>query len=113
MNRSPDTEQFDSLRRLLALKRHEQPPPGYFQHFSQDVIIRIREGERGDDASWLTSLLGEAPWLYRFWSFLEARPVLTGTAGAVASALLVAAVVFSQKPDTAQAGQNSVSQNII
>src|SRR5258708_3176945 len=106
MNMTPDSEQFVNLRRLLALKRHEQPPPGYFHQFSSHVMIRIREGEHGEDTDWLTSFFGEAPWLHRMWSFLEAKPLLTGTAGALASALLVAAVVFSEKPDAMQAGQN-------
>ena len=106
MSMTPDTEQFDNLRRLLAIKRHEQPPPGYFKQFSSRILIRIREGERGEEADWLTSLFGEAPWLHRIWSFLEARPVLTGTAGALASALLVAAVVFTEKPEAPQDGQS-------
>ena len=40
---SPDPENFETLRRLLVLKRFEQPPPGYFHHFAPRVIARIKE----------------------------------------------------------------------
>ncbi len=40
-------QNFDELKRLLKLKRHEVPPPGYFNNFSGEVISRIRAGEAG------------------------------------------------------------------
>jgi hypothetical protein len=40
-----DSESFDSLQRLLALKRHETPPPGYFQHLPGKIAWRIERGE--------------------------------------------------------------------
>ena len=44
---------FESLRRLLALKRHEMPPPGYFNNFSSQVVHRIRAGEpEAQPAGW-------------------------------------------------------------
>ncbi len=100
MSMYPDPENFDQLRRLLALKRHEQPPPGYFHHFSGQVIARIRAGERAaPDTAW--GLLWDAPWLQRLWAALEARPVLAGSVGvACCAALLASVVLFDGNTDT-------------
>ena len=40
-----DNENFDELRKLLALKRNEQPPPGYFVYLPGRITSRIRQGE--------------------------------------------------------------------
>jgi hypothetical protein len=59
---------FRDLRRLLALKRHECPPPGYFDRFSAKVVARL-EAQR----------IHEATPLWRRWlSELIERPALTG-----------------------------------
>jgi hypothetical protein len=43
MNKDP--ESFDSLRKLLALKRHEVPPPGFFACLPGKIVTRIERGE--------------------------------------------------------------------
>ncbi|MGD0259435.1 MAG: hypothetical protein ABSD29_06370 [Verrucomicrobiota bacterium] len=91
-----DTENFEQLRRLLALKRHEQPPPGYFKHFSSQVILRIERGERG---TLIDRLLWEAPWLQRIWAALETKPILAGVCGAAVCGLLVTGVICSDRAD--------------
>ncbi len=87
---SQDTENFDSLRRLLAIKRHEIPPPGYYDSFSHEVIVRIKAGERGEDSYGYVWQMG---WLQRLWSAFEARPALAGALGLAMCSLVVFGVV--------------------
>ena len=46
-----DQGDFEALRKLMALKRHEQPPPGYFHLLPSRIITRIENGE-GQDSFW-------------------------------------------------------------
>ena len=99
MSMSQDTENFEQLRRLLALKRHEQPPPGYFNDFSRQVIVRIKAGERGEGGAFLERLLWEAPWLQRIWAALETKPILAGACGVAACGLLLMGVLYPDSAD--------------
>ena len=87
---SQETENFDSLRRLLAIKRHEQPPPGYFHNFSGEVVARIKAGDRGEDAYGYVWQMG---WLQRLWAAFEARPALAGALGLAICSLVVFGVI--------------------
>ena len=90
-----DSQDFEQLRRLLALKRYEQPPPGYFNDFASQVIARIKAGDRAEE-SVLERLFWEAPWLQRFWAAIEAKPVIAGAFGVAVCALLVGGVLYSE-----------------
>ncbi len=78
-NMSENQPNFESLRRLLALKRHETPPPGYFNNFSRQVMARIRAGEAEAPASLSERLFAGMPWLLRWLEGL--RPSRCSRAG--------------------------------
>ena len=48
---SSDQENFEKLQKLLALKRYEQPPPGYFNRLPNQIMARIEAGE-GQSRFW-------------------------------------------------------------
>jgi hypothetical protein len=94
-------ESFDQLRKLLAIKKHEAPPPGYFDRFSGDVVSRIRmeinRARRMDnDAAFRVGL--EAPWLLQLWETLAGKPMFAGAFGAVICSLMLAGIYFTNKP---------------
>jgi len=96
---SQDTQNFEQLRRLLALKRYEQPPPGYFNDFASQVIARIKAGESGNEPITLERILWEAPWFQRLWAALEAKPILAGAFGVAVCGLLITGVMYSDRTD--------------
>jgi hypothetical protein len=93
-----ETEQnFEHLKKLLKLKQHEVPPPGYFHHFSGQVVARIRAGEAakakrhemGD--SWLAGLL----------RIFDTKPGLVGGFATSLCLLLLLTVVFAERAEQA------------
>lgn len=91
---SENENDFDALRRLLALKRHEIPPPGYFENFSGNVIARIRAGDTA----------AELPWLLKFIQWFERRPAMPVTfASSMCLVLLYGIVSIQQTPGMATA----------
>jgi hypothetical protein len=96
MNSEP--ENFEPLRRLLMVKRHEQPPPGFFDDFSRRVILRIKAGEAGDEAVGIGHLLWKTAWLQRFLSALEQKPAVAGAFSLGVCGLLLAGILCSVAP---------------
>ena len=76
-----DPQEFEKLRKLLALKRHELPPPGYFDNFSDRIIGRIENDQGAQSGLWdqLVSLFAARPAIS--WSFSLASVVLLLAAG--------------------------------
>jgi hypothetical protein len=99
---SENENDFEALRRLLALKRHEIPPPGYFENFSSQVIGRIRANER----------VAELPWLLRFLQAFEARPAYpVAFASSLCMLLLFGIVSVQQTPGFSSVAVSSGQQN--
>lgn len=89
----PAPQEFDRLKKLLALKRHETPPPGYFNHFSDKVIARIEAD----------GLFGRRSWRQRLFPEWDAKPVLACAYGLVIMGLLAIGVGVSQSLETEEA----------
>jgi hypothetical protein len=94
---NPEQDDFKRLRQLLLLKRHEQPPPGYFNDFSRQVIDQLVAGRQLEQSSAIERLSWEAPWLQRLWTALETKPALAGAFGVAVCSLLISGVVYSEK----------------
>ncbi len=112
-----NTENFEQLRRLLQLKRYEQPPPRYFNNFSGQVIARIKLAELGEsNVPLMERILRLTSWLQQIWEAFQAKPALISGFGLVVCTLLVAGVFrpvgtgarpMTPTPDTASLGFNS------
>jgi hypothetical protein len=97
---NPSESNFDELKRLLKLKRHEVPPPGYFEQFSAKVLFRIRTGEAGGSHTLAEKLEVEAPWLLRVLQIFETKPGLVGAFATSLCLLLMLGVLASDHPDS-------------
>ena len=90
---------FESLRQLLALKRHEVPPPGYFNSFSRQVLQRIRASHNEPSVNLFEEWFSHAPWLANVLQALDMRPVLAGGFAGTLCMLLFFGIVYTERPD--------------
>ena len=67
---SQNSEEFDRLQKLLALKRREAPPPDFFNEFSHRVLARLED-----------TAAARQSWWRRLWEDFEAKPVLACACG--------------------------------
>lgn len=110
MSMNPESESFQDLRRLLTLKRHEQPPPGYFVHFSAQVIGRIEAGRLRDESEFFELVLGRIPWLKRAWTTLETKPIYAGAFGMAVCGILVSGVIYSANVGSNEGGITGIQR---
>jgi hypothetical protein len=99
-NMNENENNFESLRRLLAQKRQETPPPGYFNSFSGQIIARIRAGEGKSAQSETEQYFSEAPWLLKLLQAFEFKPAFAGAFASALSLLLVLGIVYAERPDS-------------
>ena len=84
----------------MALKRHEIPPPGYFDGFSRNVMARIKVGDYGNEME------GQASWINRFLGMFNVKPVFAGAFGTAVCAFLVSGILSSE-PTPVMAGAHT------
>ena len=101
MSSSP--EDFKDVRQLLALKRHEKPPPGYFNYLPDKVAMRLERDDLSDYSTWWQ-------WLVRK---LDAQPVLAGAYAFAISGLMLLGFKLSHDLQVEAAGDAGLLGNTI
>ncbi len=91
-------DEFEKLRKLLALKRHEEPPPGYFDRLPGEIRARIAHAEAHPE-----------PWWRRWLESWNLSPALATGYAAVAAALVLGGVWFANQPGPQQGGPQIVT----
>ena len=88
---NPESENFEKLQKLLALKRYEQPPPRYFNEFSGKVIDRLQQMETHAAQTWWQKLGLD----------FDLKPAFVCAFGVTVSALMLLGVLTSTGQATA------------
>ena len=97
-----DDHDFDDLRKLLALKKHEQPPPGYFNRLPGKIFARIEASELATQSTWWDWLVA------RF----DARPILACAYGFTISGLLLMGFRLSQALQAGDADSDGATASL-
>jgi len=92
MSAENQDQDFEKLQQLLKLKRHESPPPRFFNDFSFQVTARIRAGEGVRKIEDFEDVVSQAPWLHRIWKAIEGKPAVSGFFAAAVCGLLIAGI---------------------
>jgi hypothetical protein len=93
-------DEFESLKKLLALKRHEEPPPGYFDRLPGEVRARIAHAQASPE-----------PWWRRWLATWDLSPALA-TSYAVGAVTLVVGGIWMAKQPVAEGGPQIVTTTV-
>src|SRR5262245_60292145 len=96
MNLQPDN--FEQLKKLLTLKRYEQPPPGYFDKLSASIAGRLEAAESSN---------AFLPWWQRLGLIFEFKPALVCAACVIACGLLSAVFLSALQGNNARAASTA------
>jgi hypothetical protein len=80
-------DEYESVKKLLALKRHEEPPPGYFDRLPGEIRARIAHAETHPEPFWRR-------WLEAW----DLSPALATSYATVAAVLVLGGVWFARPP---------------
>jgi len=93
-----DIENFDALLKLMALKKHETPPPGYFDRLPGKIVAQL--GDRKEV---------KMRFLERIFSGAMLPPQMAYAAGLVFCALAAVGAYYSFKAQPATAASETVA----
>ena len=82
-----NSDEFESLKKLLALKRHEEPPPGYFDRLPGEIRARIAHAQASPE-----------PWWRRWLASWDLSPALATSYAVVAVTLVVGGIWMTKQP---------------
>lgn len=100
---SPEDD-FKDVRRLLALKKHEEPPPGYFTWLPEKIAVKIdRHSDLSEHSTW---------WEWMVEKF-DARPFLAGLYACGISSLMLLGFKISQELQNDPSLENAVSSGLM
>jgi anti-sigma factor RsiW len=91
MNTEP--QNFEQLRAILALKRHEVPPPRFFQDFPDKVMGRLHLQQHEEEAP--------LPWWQQLLPMFELRSAAVFGVFVVFGGLLVGSIILAAQQDAA------------
>ena len=104
-------QNFRELKKLLKLKRHEVPPPNFFNNFSDKVVARIQAGEAAKSGTAYQRVEADSSWLARFLAMFEFKPSVIGACATGLCLLLVLGVAVTERTENATAGMVADTQD--